>query len=339
MTCRHARIAAALAATLMLLAPALWNGFPLLQYDTGGYLARWYEGTSRKAARPSTASISSRSARPDFWPACACRRAHGVGAWLTLRAHGLATGRWCCSSPSPRCRSPPRCLAREHAAHRHLRRARRARALSRGAARRHARALGALGADRPDRVLGRDPHRDAGGAAGAARRRAIVAALVRRGLVPRRGLGAGIAALALGAVLLLAANYAVAGRLAWTPGGSAIPFGRMLQAGIVARYLAEHCPDPRLRALRASRQAADRRRRVLLGREPVRRARTVRGPGRRDAHRRARKPRRLSAAQIKAAASAAARQLVRVATGYGVHTDIWHTYGMIERFAPRRCRR
>jgi hypothetical protein len=30
---------------LMLSGPALWTRFPLLQYDTGGYLARWYEGT------------------------------------------------------------------------------------------------------------------------------------------------------------------------------------------------------------------------------------------------------------------------------------------------------
>jgi hypothetical protein len=28
----------------LLMAPALWNGFVLLQWDTGGYLARWYEG-------------------------------------------------------------------------------------------------------------------------------------------------------------------------------------------------------------------------------------------------------------------------------------------------------
>ena len=35
---------AAIAIPLMLLAPALWNGYPLLQWDTGGYLARWYEG-------------------------------------------------------------------------------------------------------------------------------------------------------------------------------------------------------------------------------------------------------------------------------------------------------
>ena len=48
-------------------------------------------------------------------------------------------------------------------------------------------------------------------------------------------------------VLLLAANYVVAGRLAWTPGGIALSFGRMLQDGIVARFLAEHCPDPRFR--------------------------------------------------------------------------------------------
>jgi hypothetical protein len=33
---------AAIAIPLMLLAPALWNGYP--QWDTGGYLARWYEG-------------------------------------------------------------------------------------------------------------------------------------------------------------------------------------------------------------------------------------------------------------------------------------------------------
>ncbi|MPZ40224.1 MAG: hypothetical protein GEU95_19635, partial [Rhizobiales bacterium] len=38
------RFTAAFASALMLLGPALWNGFPLLQYDTGGYLARWYEG-------------------------------------------------------------------------------------------------------------------------------------------------------------------------------------------------------------------------------------------------------------------------------------------------------
>src|ERR1700720_5062880 len=35
---------AVIAIPLFLIAPALWNGYPLLQWDTGGYLARWYEG-------------------------------------------------------------------------------------------------------------------------------------------------------------------------------------------------------------------------------------------------------------------------------------------------------
>src|ERR1700753_1362876 len=35
---------AAILIPLFLIAPALWNGYPLLQSDTGGYLARWYEG-------------------------------------------------------------------------------------------------------------------------------------------------------------------------------------------------------------------------------------------------------------------------------------------------------
>src|SRR5215470_12506995 len=36
--------AAAIAIPILLVAPAIWNGYPLLQFDTGGYLARWYEG-------------------------------------------------------------------------------------------------------------------------------------------------------------------------------------------------------------------------------------------------------------------------------------------------------
>ena len=41
---RLTEAALAAAATVLLALPALWNGFPLLEYDTGGYLARWYEG-------------------------------------------------------------------------------------------------------------------------------------------------------------------------------------------------------------------------------------------------------------------------------------------------------
>jgi hypothetical protein len=164
----------------------------------------------------------------------------------------------------------------------------------------------------------------------------LAVALVRRSLVPFAGLARGALALALSVALLLAANYAVAGRLAWTPGGSAIPFGRMLQAGIVTRYLAEHCPDPRLPKLCANRDKLPTDSDFFfwgsdlfdaLGRfeglgdemSIVVRESLMEYPG----------------AQLAAAVKATAEQFVRVATGYGLRTDIWHSYWTIERFAPQ----
>ncbi len=155
----------------------------------------------------------------------------------------------------------------------------------------------------------------------------VLIAVVRRRVVPFAGLARGGFALAISIVLLLAANVVVAGRIAWTPGGSAIPFGRMLQAGIVTRYLAEHCPDARLPKLCANRDKLptdtdfffwgsdlfDQLGRFEgLGEEMrivVRESLTA-----------------YPVMQIKAAIAATAEQLMRVATGYGVHTEIWHTY-------------
>ena len=39
------RLGATAAAVFLLLVPALWNGFPFLFFDTGGYLARPFDGT------------------------------------------------------------------------------------------------------------------------------------------------------------------------------------------------------------------------------------------------------------------------------------------------------
>jgi len=146
--------------------------------------------------------------------------------------------------------------------------------------------------------------------------------------------------LALGPIMLVAANYAVAGQIAWTPGGIALSFGRMLQDGIVARFLAEHCPDPRFKLcdhrdelptdadvyfwgesifdrLGRFQGLNDEMRTIVL--ESVRDYPLV--------------------ASSKPAASAAARQLVAVKTGEGVLNSIWHTYGMVENSPQRRCRR
>src|SRR5581483_7817249 len=38
--------------------------------------------------------------------------------------------------------------------------------------------------------------------------------------------------------------------------------------------------------------------------------------------------------QAETALAATARQLVLVASGYGMHDQIWHTYGIIERYIP-----
>jgi hypothetical protein len=64
----------------LLSAPAIWNRFPLLQYDTGGYLARWYE--------------------PYLVPSRAV--AYGL---ILKPAHPCHSGRWCSGRAHSRCGS------------------------------------------------------------------------------------------------------------------------------------------------------------------------------------------------------------------------------------------
>src|SRR3990170_1936698 len=80
---------------LLLLAPALWNGFPLLQYDTGGYLARWYEGTLVPSRAVVYGLILNAGTMLAFWPVLLLQSA--LTAWvvaLTLRTHGLGQRPW-----------------------------------------------------------------------------------------------------------------------------------------------------------------------------------------------------------------------------------------------------
>jgi hypothetical protein len=330
------RFTAAAIATLALLAPALWNGFPLLQYDTGGYLARWYEGHLEESRSTVYGLYLVLTARPDFWPAVAAQALATVWVlWLTLRAHAIATPlalvvtaavlslstsvSWIASTLLTDIFTGLSVLALYLVTLRAQTLARWERwaliALIAFSAATHTATLAVLLA-----LL----------AAG------LLVALLRRGTVPFAGLARVAFALALSVALLLAANAVVAGRLAWTPGGSAIPFGRMLQAGIVKRYLAEHCPDARLPKLCANRDKLpsdtdyffwgsdlfDQLGRFEgLGEEMriVVRESLIDYPW----------------VQIKAAVAATAEQIVRVASGYGVRTDIWHTYWIVEQFAPQ----
>jgi hypothetical protein len=327
------RFAAFLAAMLMLLAPALWNGFPLLQYDTGGYIARWYEGTLEESRSTVYGLLLDVLARPDFWPAVVLQAALTVWIlWLVLRAHGygvraflvvvaalsvLTTLPWIAGQLLTDIFAVLSVLALYLLV-------RRADALTRWeraalflfvafAASTHSATLMVLLA-----LL----------LAG------LVFALFDRRLALFSGLARGIAALALGAAMLVAANDAVAGRLAWTPGGSAIVFGRMLQTGIVARYLDDHCPDPRLK-LCAHRKELPSDADVFFWGDSVFNA-LGRFEGMNDEMRTIvfESLRAYPWLQLKAAVVGTAQQLVGVRTGYGVNTEIWHTYGMIERFAP-----
>src|SRR5262245_31332772 len=87
---RIIRTASALAATLMLLAPALWNRFPLLQFDTGGYFARWHEGTLEESRSTVYGLFLNLLSYPDFWPAVVVQALAAV--WIVgvvLRVHGF----------------------------------------------------------------------------------------------------------------------------------------------------------------------------------------------------------------------------------------------------------
>ena len=87
-TSAAARFGSTISATLILLLPALWNRFPLLEYDTGGYLARWFEGYL-VPSRSTTYGLFLTAGWPlDFWPIVILQAAAAV--WiigLMLRLH------------------------------------------------------------------------------------------------------------------------------------------------------------------------------------------------------------------------------------------------------------
>ena len=88
---RHALwVLVVLACMALLIAPALWNGFPLLQYDTGGYLAPWYDGRLHINRSAPYGLLLVAGQWPDFWPVLLVQSALTIWVLaLTLRAHGL----------------------------------------------------------------------------------------------------------------------------------------------------------------------------------------------------------------------------------------------------------
>jgi len=331
---RASHLAATLVCLTALLAPALWNGYPLLEYDTGGYLARWYEGY----LVPSRSTVFGLFVHVGegfhFWPELVLQAGCAVWViWLVLRVVGLGTGPWR--------------LAIVIAGLSLLT------------------ALSVLTSTLLTDIFAGLAvlslhflifHRSQFGrmerfglflliAFAAATHSATLAVMVvllvlyapvllLSGLrsLPRL-LSAG-GAIATGAAMLFAANFALSGQLAWTPGGFGIAFGRMLQDGIVSRYLSDHCPDPRLKLCpyrNALPQTADD---FLWNYGIFNDLGRFDGLGEEMRFIVLRSMQEYPLQQIETAFAATASQLGLVATGYGIHDQIWHTYGIIKRFIP-----
>jgi hypothetical protein len=319
---------------LMLVGPALWNGYPLLQYDTGGYLARWYEGylvPSRSTVFGLYLHFGENSgfwinlgiqALATLWILQLTLRVFGMVRPLRLVAVSIVLALttalpWLSSMlltdifaglavlslyllvlHGDRISTVEKCSLFAFTAF---------------AAATHSATLGVL--------VG-----------------LCAAGWTARPFLPTRiafsGLLHGSLTIVAGAAMLLSANGALSGQLAWTPGGTGVAFGRMLQDGIVTRYLQDHCPQANLKLCPYRDQLPATADQFLWGKSMFNALGRFSGMddemGFIVTHSLAEYP----LWQTEAAIAAAAQQLVHVATGEGTNGWIPHTYGIIERYIP-----
>jgi hypothetical protein len=321
---------------LVLMAPALWNGFPLLQYDTGGYLARWYEGYLVPSRAVVYGLILVAGVPLAFWPVLLLQSALAI--WvvaLTLRAHRLGkrpllvlgivtvlsvftTLPWLTAILLTDIFCGLGVIALYLL-------------LMRGNTLFPAERSGLIALI----AVSVATHSATLAVLVALTAAVALVCLIDRSRIPLAAIGRGVFALVLGATLVFAADLVVARRLAWTPGGFALSFGRMLQDGIVSRYLDDHCPDATLQLCAYKDQLPhdadvwfwgsplfDRLGRFDgLGKEMEKIAlgSLVEYPG----------------MQITTAAADTAEQLIDVRTGEGVVKWVWHTYFIIQHYTPQ----
>src|SRR5262245_38606488 len=73
----------------------MWNRFPLLQYDTGGYLARWFEGYLVPSRSSAYGLFLVVLAQPNFWLVVIAQASITVCLLaLTLRVYGFGERPW-----------------------------------------------------------------------------------------------------------------------------------------------------------------------------------------------------------------------------------------------------
>jgi hypothetical protein len=325
---------AAVAIPLMLLAPALWNGYPLLQYDTGGYLARWYEGylvPSRSTVFGIYLHFGQDSrfwinlgiqALATLWILQLTLRVFGVLRPLRLIAVSAAlilttALPWLASMlltdifaglsvlslfivvlHGGKTSAIEKCLLFAFTAF---------------AAATHSATL------------------------------AVLLGLCCAGWMARPWLGDRIAfsglvqgslTLIVSAAMLLSANAALSGQFTWTPGGIGVAFGRMMQDGIVARYLKDHCPEQRLKLCPYRNELPPTADDFLWGHSMFDTLGRFAGLNDEMEFIVRRSLAEHPLWQAEAALVATAQQLVDVATGEGTQQWIPHTTGIIERYLP-----
>jgi hypothetical protein len=318
----------------MLIAPALWNGYPLLQYDTGGYLARWYEGYLVPSRSTVFGLYLHFGENSDFWINLGIQALATL--WilqLTLRVFGMARPLrlmtvsavlilttalpWLASMlltdifaglsvlslfilvlHGDKTSTVEKCLLFAFTAF---------------AAATHSATLAVL--------LG-----------------LCCAGWIARPLLGKRiavsGLLQGSLTIIAGAAMLLSANFALSGQFAWTPGGYGVAFGRMMQDGIVARYLNDHCPELKLKLCPYRNELPATADDFLWGRSMFDKLGRFQGLNDEMGFIVQRSLIEHPLWQAEAALVATAQQLADVATGEGTQKWIPHTTGIIERYMP-----
>ena len=322
--------------TLLLVAPALWNGFPLLEYDTGGFLARWYEGTLL-INRPLIYGLLLMINVPlAFWPVLV------IQSWLTiwivalvLRTHGypdrpmlllgliaalsvLTTLPWITAILLTDIYSGLAILS-------FYMLLTRAELLTRGervglivliacAVASHSATLAVM-------IL-----------LSAA---SLVLTLFDRKRLPRLRVAQGVLAIVLGVVIVLGTNFILVKRVAWTPGGFSMYFGRMLQAGIVPKYLDKHCPDPGIKLCAIKDRLPDNADDWFWADKDFDKLGRFAGMSAEMERVALGSVAEFPLDVIKTTIEATAGQLVAVRTGEGVVNWIWHTYFIVKDWAPQ----
>ncbi len=325
----------AIAIPLLLIAPALWNGYPLLQYDTGGYLARWYEGylvPSRSTAYGIYLHLGEAShfwlilgvqALSVTWIVQATLRVFGIVRPIQIAAIVLGL---CATTALPVLTSLlltdifsglsvlTLFLLVVHGDHFSKLENLFLFLFTSFAASTHSATLGVL--------LGV----------------CCVGWIMRHWLPVRlsaRGLIRGSLTIVSGAAILLACNFALSGRLAWTPGGSGVAFGRLLQDGLVKRYLDDHCSTEHLKLCPYRNELPQTGDDFLWGKGVFNDLGQFRGLGDEMAYIAWHSLIAYPGAQSEAAIEATAKQLVSVATGEGSNNWLAHTYGIMARYLPQ----